>query len=114
MIKRIALLMVMMCATVALATVTTQTYTVSYTCTGSTGPFPFSFPIYDPTALTVVQNGVTLSPAVYTTIPVNNDYTNGGSVTLLSACTSGYVQVLVRQTPITQTISFYDNMPIPM
>ena len=114
MMKRALLLALLLFATVASATVTTQTYSVSYTCIGSTGPFAFAFPISDPTALTVIQNGVVLAPALYTTTPVNNDYNNGGSVTLLSACTSGYVQVLSRVTPITQTIKFYDNMPIPM
>ena len=96
------------------ATVTSQNYTVSFTCTGNTGPFPFTFPISDPTAITVTQAGVVLNPGVYTVTPVNNNYHNGGSVTLNAPCTSTLIIALVRQTPLTQTTVFTDNMPVPM
>ena len=98
------------------ATVGTQTYSVTYTCTGGFGPFPFNFPISDPTALTVTMNGALLPSTDYTIVPVNNNYVNGGSVTLGASfpCTSGWALVLTRVTPVTQAIQFYDNMPIPM
>ncbi len=76
------------------ATVTTQSFSVSFTCTGSAGPYPFAFPISAPTALTVTENGAVVNPANYTIVPVNNDYENGGSVTLNTACPSG--QTVVR------------------
>ena len=37
---------------------------------------------------------------------------NGGSVTLVAACSSGTL-VIERNTPLTQTSVFADNMPIP-
>ena len=96
----------------ARATVTSQTTSVSFACTGSVGPFPFTFPISDPTALTVIQAGATLGPTTYVVAPVNNNYANGGSVTLNTACVTGTL-VLQRNTPLTQTSVFNDNMPIP-
>lgn len=99
----------------AWCTVTNQSFSVSYTCTGTTGPYAFTFPISDPTALTVTQNGTALTnPANYTTTPVNNNYTNGGSVTLVSSCPNTQTIVLTRTTPLTQATSFYENMPSPM
>ena len=113
--KRIAAILVLIFAVVvAHATVTTGNLTVSFTCTGSTGPFPFTFPISDPTALTVTQNGTVLSSSAYTMTPVNNNYSNGGSVTLNSSCPNPQPLVLTRISPVTQTSVFADNMPIPM
>lgn len=112
--KLLLLLLLLMCSSALWATVPSGSFSVTYTCTGSVGPFAFNFPISDPTALTVTENTIVLSPASYTIVPVNNNYNNGGSITLLSACTSGWQLILARNTPITQAISFYDNMPIPM
>ena len=113
--KRIAsLVLLIFAAAVAHATVTTGNLTVSFTCTGSTGPFPFTFPISDPTALTVTQNGTVLSSSAYTMTPVNNNYSNGGSVTLNSSCPNPQPLVLTRISPVTQTSVFTDNMPVPM
>jgi len=97
------------------ATVTTLYNSVSFSCTGSTGPYPFTFPISDPTAMTVIQNGVPVGATSYTITPVNNNYNNGGSVTLGTACPSGGTLLLLKRvTPLTQTQVFTDNMPIPM
>jgi hypothetical protein len=60
------------------------------------------------------MNGTLLPSTSYTVVPVNNNYNNGGSVTLGGPCTSGWLLVIARVTPTTQTIAFYDNMPIPM
>ena len=113
--KRIALLLLLIIPIVGHATVTTQTTSVSFTCTGSIGPYPFAYPITDATAMTVTQNGTLLAPTSYTVSPVNNNYVNGGSVTLNTACPSGgNILLLVRATPLTQTTVFTDNMPVPM
>ena len=98
------------------ATVNTQSLKVSFNCTGSTGPFPFSFPISDPTALTVTENGVTIPSTGYTITPLNNNYNNGGSITLSVACPASPATTLVLQriTPILQKSVFADNMPLPM
>src|ERR1035438_5222849 len=114
--KRILLwLLLLCCVGTAWATVPNVSYTVTYTCTGGFGPFTFNFPISDPTALTVTMNGTLLPSTDYTTVPVNNNYNNGGSITLGGSfpCTFGWSLILARVTPTTQTVSFYDNMPIP-
>jgi len=111
--KRFALL-VLLLPLVAHATVTNQTLSVSFTCTGSTGPYPFTFPISGATGLQVTQNGTVLASTAYTVTPVNNNYTNGGSVTLNSVCPSSQTLVILRVTPLTQTTVFTDNMPTPM
>jgi len=114
--KRILVfLFALLCPLVGHATVTTLYNSASFACTGSTGPYPFTFPISDPTAMTVFQNGVTVPSTSYTIIPVNNAYKNGGSVTLAVACPSGGTLLLLqRKTPLTQTQVFTNNMPIPM
>lgn len=112
--KRILLWLILLCGTgMAWATVPLAPYTVTYTCTGSQGPFAFTFPISDPTAMTVTLNGTQVPSTGYTITPVNNNYSNGGSVTLGVGypCTSSYTLVLTRTTPIDQLIQFYDNMP---
>jgi hypothetical protein len=101
-------------AAVSHATVTTTTLSVSYNCTGSTGPYSFTFPISDPTALTVTQNEVVLPSSAWTSLPVNNNYENGGNVTLNSSCPSPQVLVIQRITPVLQETIFTDNMPQPM
>lgn len=114
--KRLLFLLLLLTGA-AYATVPAVPYSVTYTCTGGFGPFAFTFPISDPTALTVNLNGVQLASTSYTVMSVNNNYNNGGKVTLGGAfpCTSGYTLILTRVTPITQTINFYDNMPsLPM
>ena len=113
-LKLAALLAVGMLAVSAHGTVTSTTSRVTFTCTGSVGPFAFTFPISDPTAMTVTQNGTLLASNLYTITPVNNSYENGGSVTLVTACPNTQPLVLTRVTPLTQETLFYDNMPAPM
>lgn len=112
--KRI-LLMLLLCCMGAWATVPSVPFTVTYTCSGGFGPFPFNFPISDPTAMTVTLNGVLLPTMGYTVVALNNNFNNGGSVTLGAShpCVSGQLLVLTRSTPITQSVQYYDNMPIP-
>jgi hypothetical protein len=92
-------------------TVSTTNLLAPFTSTGSAGPYPFTFPISDSTALEVIQNGIVLASSAYTVTPVNNDYTNGGSVTLNTACPAGQTLVLQRVTPILQESSFTEQMP---
>src|ERR1039457_6843415 len=97
-------LLLLCCAGTAWATVGNQTFTVTFTCVGGYGPFPFAFPISDPTELTVTMNGQLLPSTFYTMSSVNNNYANGGSVTLGGSygCQAGWPLVLARVTPITQ------------
>ena len=112
--KRIVLIIGFMLAAVAAhATVTSQTISVTYTCTGSVGPYAFVFAASAPAALQVTENGTVLASTAYTVTAVNNNLDNGGSVTLNAPCASGTL-VLTRVTPLTQTSVFTDNMPVPM
>lgn len=95
-------------------TVITQNTNVTYVGTGSVGPFPFNFPISTPAALDVIQNGTILAITSYTISPVNNNYDNGGLVTLNAIVPVGQSLVLQRQTPLTQTSVYTDNIPQPM
>lgn len=91
-----------------------QNTNVTYISTGSVGPYGFNFPISAPEALKVIVNGVLVYATLYTIVPVNNNYDNGGYVTLNSAPPAGQTVLLQRDTPLTQTSEFYDNMPQPM
>lgn len=91
-----------------------QNTNVTFISTGSVGPYPFNFPISDPDALKVIQGGTLLAPTAYTVTAVNNNFDNGGSVTLNAAVPSGQQLILQRATPLTQTSEFIDNMPLPM
>ena len=95
-------------------TVISQNTSVTYTSTGSVGPYAFNFPISSPAALTVIVNGTAQPSIAYTITPVNNNYDNGGSVSLNTAPSSGQSVVLQRLTPITQTTVYTDNLPQPM
>jgi hypothetical protein len=62
----------------------------------------------------VTQNETVFASTAYTITPVNNNFENGGSVTLNTACPNAQTLVLERVTPLTQTTVFTDNMPVPM
>ena len=102
---------------VGFATVSGTNNSVSYTCTGTTGPYTFSFPVYEATDLSVIQTYIstgTVTPITsgyYTVTPVNNDYMNGGSLTLTNTCVSGNTLTITRATAETQAQSFTDGMP---
>ena len=115
MVKRaISILAWILLPCAAFGTVVNTTTSVSFTCTGSAGPFPFTFPISDPTAMTVTQSGTVIPSSGYIISPVNNNYANGGSVTLNVACPNAGILVLARITPLTQQSAFYESMPAPM
>jgi hypothetical protein len=95
-------------------TVIAQNTNVTYFGSGSVGPFSFNFPISTPAALLVIQNNAVLPSTSYIIVPINNNYDNGGLVTLNTALPVGVSLVLQRSTPHTQTSVFTDNLPQPM
>jgi hypothetical protein len=111
--SKIAALATLVLAASAHATVVSQATSVTFTCTGSVGPYPFTFSVSAANAITVTQNSVVLPSSAYAVKPVNNNYDNGGSVTLNSACPNTQTLVVSRTTPLTQTTVFTDNMPTP-
>ena len=97
------------------ATVTSlSTRTSPYTCSGSKGPYQFSFPAVTG-GLTVIETlnevDVIVNPSLYAVSCVNNNCMNGGSITLSTACASGYTLTILRSTPQTQARQFTDGMP---
>lgn len=90
-----------------------QNTSVTYISAGSVGPYGFNFPISDPTALKVFVNAVLLASTAYIIAPVNNNYDNGGSVTLNAIAPVGQTVLLQRSTPLTQTTVLTDNTPLP-
>jgi hypothetical protein len=114
MMKRLTPLLFLAMLPMAHATVTNQNVSVSFTCSGTTGPFPFTFPISSAGSITVVQNQVILAPGTYSVTPVNNNFSNGGNVTLNVSCPVGQPLVVTRMTPMTQTTIYTENMPLPM
>ena len=113
--KHIILLLCLLLSYVGItsAQVLNVPYTVTYNCTSGFGPYPFAFSISDPTSMTVTLNGTLLPSTAYTVTPVNNNFLNGGNVTLASGypCQSGWQIILTRSTQPTQLVQFYDNMP---
>jgi hypothetical protein len=95
-------------------TVIAQNVSVTYTSTGSVGPYAFNFPVSSDDSLTVIVNSAAISPALYIVKPVNNNLDNGGSVTFLTAPPAGQSVVIQRSTPLTQMSVFADNLPQPM
>lgn len=99
------------------ATITGYTNSASFTCAGSVGPYPFTFPAYDDGSLEIIEtvistgSSTTLPTTAYTIVPVNNSLENGGSVTLNTACPIGYKLTIQRDTEETQLNSFTNNMP---
>lgn len=118
--KVLALLGILCTASLAHATVTGTASTVSFTCTNSTGPFPFTYPALDIGSLRVIDIPAGALPGVMTILtqgtqwnatPVNNSYANGGKVTLVSPCPAGDTLVIARATETTQLTGYTPNMP---
>lgn len=92
-------------------TVSSQTRKAGpYSGTGSTGPFTFSFKVFEASDVLVVK--VNNSTNVETTLTLTTDYTvslnadqnanPGGTITLVSALASGYNMVISSQVPYLQ------------
>ena len=73
--------------------------------TGTTGPFPFTFPVSDASHLVVIQTdlaGNETTPS-YTVTGIGT--ASGGSITLTTALTTGYALMIKRVVPLTQPTS---------
>jgi hypothetical protein len=95
-------------------TVLSTNVSVTYTGSGTVGPFAFTFSISSPAAMTVYVNNTLQSSSAYTIAPVNNNYDNGGSVTMIAPVPNGQPIKLQRSTPLTQTQVYTDNIPQPL
>jgi hypothetical protein len=91
-------------------TVANQTNRIDVRGTGNVGQvIPFSFPITDTSDLTVLYRS--RSDGVETSLTETSDYTVeitddiGGEVTMVTAVTSSYNIMVVRNTPFTQSLN---------
>ncbi len=107
-------IIILLCSMVALGTVSTETNKTSpYTCNGSRTAFTFSFPILTANAphtdLKVVLRTIAtgneeelVETSNYSVAAVNNDFSNGGTVTTTTAYSSSYELLIYRNTAGTQ------------
>jgi len=112
--RKILFLFFLLIAIPAFATVTTTTDSIQYTCADSVGPYSFTFPISTLTDIQVVKTdsiniSTILSSSLYT-VSLTNGYSNGGTVTLKSACASGDLLTIKRDIPLKQTSHFTEGM----
>lgn len=99
-------------------TVTTSTASVSYTGSGTTGPFTVPFYFLDDSHLLVTKE--TIATGARSTLVLTTDYTvsgegeqAGGTVTLVSSLSSSYRLHIDRNVPLTQTSAYPRNDPFP-
>jgi hypothetical protein len=110
------LLLITLLASMAYGNVSTTTQRVSYTGDGSDTTFDFSFPIEDTSDLLVYERvtstGVeTLQTETthYSLSATNNDYSSGGTVTMVTAPAATKTLLLIRAMPITQETTLSDS-----
>lgn len=99
-------------------TVALETATVSYTGSGTTGPFTVPFYFLEDSHLLVVKE--TIATGVRATLVLTTEYTvsgaddsAGGTVTLIASLSSAYKLHVERNVPITQTSAYPRNDPFP-
>ena len=98
------------------ASLSTDTTRVVYAGSGSTGPFPVTFPFTADADLLVIK---TDTPAYITStvLALNTDYTvtgaggTGGTVMLTSTLTSAYTLVIMRASDFLQSSAFGEHQP---
>jgi len=110
------LLLVLLMASLAFGSVSTTTQRVSYTGDDSDTTFTFSFPVVNTSDLKVyvlvTATGVqTLQTETthYALSATNNDYSSGGTVTMVTAPASTEQLLLIRSTPQTQETTLSDS-----
>ncbi len=95
--------------------ISSTTYRAQYTSTGTTGPYPFTFPIVTGGITVIITdtsgNETDLPSTAYSLYYTNNNPQDGGAVTLNTAVQSGYTVTILRNTPQTQQEAFYNGQP---
>lgn len=91
-------------------TTSTNDRKIQYTATASQTVFPYDFPIYDQSYITVKK---TTSAGVTSTLTITTDYSvsgvgsgSGGNITLVSGATLGDVITILGATPISRLTDF--------
>jgi hypothetical protein len=91
---------------------------ISYTGSGTTGPFSFPYYFLEDNDLTVIK--VTIATGAESTLALTTDYTvsgageaAGGSVTLVASLSSAYKLVILRDPDVLQSTAYPRNDPFP-
>lgn len=91
---------------------------ISYTGSGTTGPFSFPYYFLEDNDLTVIK--VTIATGAESTLALTTDYTvsgageaAGGSVTLVASLSSAYRLVILRDPDVLQGTAYPRNDPFP-
>ena len=99
-------------------TITSTSNKITYTGSGTTGPFTYNFKIFEDTDLEVTK--YTISDGTSVTLALTTDYTvtgagdaAGGTITLVASLSSSYRLIIRRVLPITQEIDYIANDPFP-
>lgn len=116
--KLVLTLAALVLAAPAWGQITGLTSSATFTCTGSIGPFPFTFPVFDVNGYQVYEtlssNGTQTPLALntgYSSQPTNNNYINGGTIQLVDPCLAGSTLTIQRSTEETQLNVFTEYMP---
>ncbi len=99
-------------------TITNTSNKITYTGSGTTGPFTYNFKIFEDTDLEVTKH--TIADGTSVTLALTTDYTvtgagndAGGTITLTASLSSSYKLIIRRVLPITQEIDYIANDPFP-
>ncbi len=99
-------------------TITSTSSKITYTGSGTTGPFTYNFKIFEDTDLEVTK--YTIADGTSVVLALTTDYTvtgagdaAGGTVTLVATLSSSYKLIIRRLLPITQEIDYIANDPFP-
>ena len=95
-------------------TVSTTTRKVSYSASGSTDTFAYTFKIFADSDLKVYQNGTlkTLGSGAHYTV-TGSGSASGGNVVFNSTPTASDAIVILRELPRTQATDFVENESLP-
>jgi hypothetical protein len=109
-ISLIALLIMAMCG-LAGATLSDKDPIQTYSCSGSTGPYTFSYPIFDEGDLTVIKtdsdgNETTLTLTTVYRVSLDDDAPSAGSITLEETCDSPDTLAILRDTGFSQETEY--------
>ena len=100
-------------------TITTTTSKMTYTGSGITGPYTFTFKVFATSDLTVIKR--TIATGAEETLTLTTDYTvsldssvpSAGSITLISTLSSSYQLIIRNDTPLTQATDYQANDVFP-
>ena len=102
-------------------TVSTNTNKIAYAMNGSTTAFSFPFKIFETSDIVAIITDTTTGVETtltettdYTVSAPGNDYTSGGTVTVVDSQSSDYTLTIKREVPYTQDTDYVEGGPFPV